>query len=215
MSSVETRYPCPVCLGVTLEKSGIEGGSSFVLDHCTRCGGAWFDHGEVQKLRACTPDDLWKQVARRTGMHAMQCHSCDHLLERSADTCPQCGWAVRLDCPSCGRPMEKAEHAGITLDACQHCRGVWFDHHELVAIWKQEFSAALARRHLPVRGDAAAYVVLDAITMDPFFALYGAHAAGHVLAAGAQAAPGVLEAAGEAAGGLFETIADLIAGIFG
>lgn len=212
MSSVETRYPCPVCLGVTLEKSGIDVPSSFVLDHCRRCGGAWFDRGEVEKLRTGAPEHLWRQIARREGLHAMQCHSCNHLLARNADVCPECGWTVALDCPICLRPMETAEYAGLTLDACRHCQGVWVDHHELIDLWKLEFSAALTRRTGMAEG--AAWVFADAVT-DPFVLFYGADAAAHVLGAGVPATPEVLSAAGDAAGSVFEAIVEFIAGFFG
>ena len=50
----ETRWPCPVCLGVKMEKTVVgkgEGGpDSLTLDHCARCGGMWFELGEVQRL---------------------------------------------------------------------------------------------------------------------------------------------------------------------
>lgn len=208
MSTVETRYPCPVCLGATLEKSGVDVPSSFMLDHCTRCGGAWFDRGEVQKLRTGTPEHLWQQIARREGIHAMQCHSCNQLLDRSAALCSQCGWTVTLDCPICLRPMERGEHGGLHLDACRHCQGVWVDHHELVDLWKLEFSAALTRR--TGMDEAAAWVVADAMT-DPFVLFYGVDAAAHA----AGAAPGMIEAAGDAAGSVFGAIVEFIGGFFG
>ena len=212
MTHVETRYPCPVCLGATLEKTTIDVPSSFVLDHCVRCGGAWFDKGEVHKLRTGTPEHLWKQIARREGLHAMQCHSCSQLLERTNGMCPACGWTVALDCPICLRPMETAEHAGLTLDACRHCMGVWVDHHELLDLWKLEFSAALTRRTGMTEG--AAWVIADAVT-DPFLLYYGANAAGHALSAGVHATPEIIGAAGDAAGSVFEAIAEFIAGFFG
>ncbi|MGQ0814936.1 MAG: zf-TFIIB domain-containing protein [Gemmatimonadota bacterium] len=214
MTKLETRHPCPVCLGATLEKSWIEGSGRFSLDHCTRCGGAWFDHGEVHRLRMCDPTDLWRHMAQRTNVHAMQCHSCDHLLAREEEMCPACGWHVQLDCPVCGEPMMASKHAGVILDACRRCKGVWFDHHELASLWKAEFMAALQRWRVPAAGEGGG-AVLEALAWDPFLVYYAGSAAGHVLSAGASGAPGVIEAAGEAATSVFETIVEIIAGFFG
>jgi Zn-finger nucleic acid-binding protein len=207
----ELKLPCPVCLGSTLQKVEIKGGAHFILDHCVRCGGVWFEQGEVQLLRKASADDLWAQIAEADGVHRMQCHSCSHRLERTERKCTVCGWDVELDCPSCGKAMHSEEHAGIQLEACKDCKGVWFDRHELADIWRDEFNAAVMKRSAGDRPDA---VVFGAVMTDPFMLYYGAHAAGHVLAAGAHAAPAVLEAAGEAASSVFETIVEIISGIF-
>jgi Zn-finger nucleic acid-binding protein len=34
-------------------------------------------------------------------------------------------------CPNCRAPMTPYEHAGVTLDLRQKCRGLWFDTGEL------------------------------------------------------------------------------------
>jgi Zn-finger nucleic acid-binding protein len=176
----------------------------------------WFDHGEVQRLRKYEPEELWQQIAQMEGIHSMQCHGCTTPMKRGVQRCESCGWEVQLDCPSCGAAMQSAEHDGVQLDVCRSCKGVWFDRHELAEIWRMEFSQAMQRR----RGGDAAYasaVLVDVLAYDPFLMFYGAHAAGHVLAAGAQAAthlPEIASAAGEAASSVFETIVELIASIF-
>ncbi|HUP89472.1 MAG TPA: zf-TFIIB domain-containing protein [Longimicrobiales bacterium] len=209
MTNVETRLPCPVCLGVTMQLSPIEGPQPFTLDHCTRCGGAWFDTGEVQQLRQCDPQDFWKHVTDVRDVHQMQCHSCSALLERDAMRCDACGWNNQLDCPRCQRPLTSSEHGGLKLDACKHCRGVWFDRHEFQEIWTLEFSAAVKR------GGAsnAGLIALDVAT-DPFVLWYGADAAGHLLGAGLSAAPEVIGAVGEGAASVFEVIVDIISSFF-
>ena len=217
MTELELRYACPVCLGATLNKSAIETTPPFTLDHCPRCGGVWFDHGEVQRLRKCAPERLWQRVAQIEGVHRMQCHSCTSPLERGDSRCEACGWEVELDCPSCGAAMESGQHDGVHLDVCRKCKGVWFDRHELAEIWRIQFNAALQRRHSGEVAHGSA-VLVEVLAYDPFLAFYGAHAAGHVLSAGAQAAgslPDVAAAAGDAAASLFETIAEIIGGIFG
>jgi Zn-finger nucleic acid-binding protein len=227
---METRFPCPVCLGVTMEKTPVrtasaDHGGTLLLDHCPRCGGAWFEAGEVQRLRAGRPEELWAAIAPRREPYRMQCHSCETILDRDAATCPGCGWRNVLDCPVCQRPMKTATHADVRLDACGSCRGVWFDHAELEHVWRQEFAASLAkrRRGLTARSAAAdgSLILLDALAWNPWLAIEGAHLAGHAVAAGAEvvaqapeAIGAVAGAAGDAAAGVFETIVEIISGLF-
>jgi Zn-finger nucleic acid-binding protein len=250
--TTETRYPCPVCLGVKMEKIVLATGAlqatslesrpraphhagvsdDLVLDHCARCGGVWFEAGEVQRLRRCEAELLWREIVRRDGAHVMLCHSCRSPLARHEPECGVCGWRVELDCPTCARPLDAAEQDGMLLDYCRHCKGVWFDHAELAGIWRLEMDAAVARRRsrtTRVRDtalDDGADALLTALYFDPFLLYYGAHAAGHVAGAAAEGlahvAGGSAEAmgeiagaAGEAASGLFETIVEIIGGIFG
>jgi Zn-finger nucleic acid-binding protein len=37
-----------------------------------------------------------------------------------------------IKCPRCEREMDKAEIAGIQLDVCLTCMGIWFDIRELM-----------------------------------------------------------------------------------
>lgn len=212
MTKLEARLACPVCLGATLEKVRVTE-SDLTLDFCARCGGVWFDAGEIHQLRASDPQQLWQRIARREGVFAMMCHSCNTPLERDQQICGNCQWYVTLDCPQCRDMMESGAHAGISVDACKTCKGVWLDHHELETLWRAEFTAALQRRNLTAREGGAA--VLDVLAFDPFGAYYLAHLAGHAVAGGVDVAPAVLDAAGEAASGLFETIVEIIGGIFG
>jgi Zn-finger nucleic acid-binding protein len=235
MTELELRHPCPVCLGVTQEKLRFElpaaakattGRLELVLDHCARCGGVWFGHGEVQQLRRVDANLLWTRIARRTEVHRMQCHHCHAPVLRSASHCPNCRWNLALDCPICARTMNRVEQDGLRLDVCRTCKGVWFDHDELAAIWKLEATALLKRRQ---DSDPHAVVLLEALTFDPFLTYYGLSAAGHVAGGAIEAlahvpgalanAPGAIagaaEAAGEVASSVFETIVELIGGLFG
>src|SRR5436853_562362 len=49
-SPLESKMPCPVCLGVTMTKVtlGAGGKNALTLDHCGRCGGIWFDGGDLE-----------------------------------------------------------------------------------------------------------------------------------------------------------------------
>ena len=228
---MEVRLACPVCLGVKLSKvrlpiapAAADAARELVLDHCGRCGGVWFDAGEVQQLRRCDPGALWSAVVQREGVHAMQCHACSAHVPRTVEACPACGWKVRLDCPHCQKQMEISTDAGLRLDYCRHDRGVWFDHDELADIWKIEANALMERRARA--GEAGG--VLDVLMYDPFAMYYGIHAAGYVVGGAAEmlshapealaAAPeAMIEVAGaatEVAGSLFETIVEIISSLF-
>lgn len=225
MTRLETRYPCPVCLGVKMEKVTLAAAEAgLTLDHCPRCGGVWFEKGEVQLLRRTDATALWREIVQREGVHSMQCHSCRTHLARTERACHACGWNVELDCPVCDRPMRIAEQNGLHLDYCTHCQGVWFDHDELTGIWKMQVDALVKRRGSRALDTAGDIVLLDLLLYDPFVMYYGIHAAGHAAGAAANALAGsgsvevigeVAGAAGEVASGLFETIVEIIGGIFG
>lgn len=222
--SFAPRYPCPVCLGVQMEKTPVGAkGSQVVLDWCRRCGGIWFEAGEVQRVRSGREQDLWKRVARQKRPFRMQCHACHVPMDRNADACSVCGWRNRIDCPECRQPLETRTHQGLTLDVCRSCKGVWFDHAELAAIWTLSLSAAVERhRGEPgVTSDDGSDVLVAALLYSPDLVFYGAYAAGHVAGAGVEvlanapeAAIGAAEVVGEAAGGVFDVILEIIGGIF-
>ena len=223
MPELAIRYPCPVCLGVQMQKTPVgPRGSQVVLDWCRRCGGIWFEAGELLRVRNRAPDELWKRVARRKRRFNMQCHSCLAWMDRGTEKCPACGWRNRIDCPQCQRQIEPRTHQGLTLDACNGCKGVWFDHDELAAIWTMSLAAALERRSgaeaVAVDGGVG---LVDVLVYSPDLVFYGAHAAGHVVGASAEllahapeAAIGAVEVVGEAAGSVFEVILSIIGGIF-
>lgn len=218
MSELETRWPCPVCLGVKLEKLPI-GSSGLVLDHCTRCGGMWFELGEVRALGGENRATLWEAVERRDDIHHARCHSCEAYYPRDAEECPVCETKARLDCPTCDRRMKQVAHDDLVLDVCKRCKGVWFDRHELEGIWSLERDKLVARyrdqgKVARVARDGSE-VLLESLIWAPDLVVYGAYAAGRVASAALESAPEIGEVVVEAAGGVFETIVEIIAGIFG
>jgi Zn-finger nucleic acid-binding protein len=227
MTVLETRYPCPVCLGVKMEKVTVaqtDGRAALTLDHCPRCGGVWFEKGEVQQLRRIDATALWREIVQREGVHTMQCHGCRTHMSRTDARCGACGWDATLHCPDCDQPMCVAEQNGMRLDYCTRCKGVWFDHDELTGIWKMEVNALMRRRGSRTLDAAGDVILLDVLLYDPFVMYYGIHAAGYAAGAAADAVAGsggvevvgeVAGAAGEVASGLFETIVEIIGGIFG
>jgi Zn-finger nucleic acid-binding protein len=233
MPELAPRYPCPVCLGVTMEKVRIGESAPVEVDHCRRCGGVWFEYGEVSRLRAHPSDALWSQIARRGEEAVTPCHDCHAPFARSLEACPACGCGNVLDCPSCDRPMHRESRAGLHLDVCRACRGAWFDHGELDGIWNEQAAVALGRRPatapLARTGEAAGDVLLDVLWFAPDLAVHGVvgaahlasgigHAAAHIpelAGAAPEAAIVMVEVAGEAAGSVFEIIVGILEGLFG
>jgi Zn-finger nucleic acid-binding protein len=228
MRELEPRYPCPVCLGVRLEKTRVGPRGELVLDSCRRCGGIWFELGEVQRLKRFRPQTLWDRVGLRDEPFRMQCHGCHVPMDRNAATCPTCEWRNTVDCPVCDRPMEAQTHEGLRLDTCRNCKGVWFDHVELAAIWSLAVDRVARQRApgtspatLPSGPDDGAAVVMYALAYSPEVVLYGARAAGYAVSVSAEAlanapeaAIGLIGGAGEAAASVFETVLDIISGLF-
>jgi Zn-finger nucleic acid-binding protein len=230
MPEPAVRWPCPVCLGVMMEKVRVGAESPVEIDHCRRCGGAWFEYGEVARMRMQPAAALWNRVARRRAEAVPPCHGCHAPLPRRLAECPACGWKAVLDCPHCDRPMERATREGLCLDVCRKCKGAWFDHPELDEIWSQQAAMALERRPaaatLASAGYGAGDVLLDVLFWAPDLAFAGfagathavsavAHAVPELAGAAPEAAVAAVEAAGEAAGGVFKTIVGILDGIFG
>ncbi|MEK6612082.1 MAG: zf-TFIIB domain-containing protein [Gemmatimonadota bacterium] len=204
----EARLPCPVCL-VAMEKATFDGAVGVLtLDHCTRCGGVWFGPGEVQQLARRAPAELWAQIAPRRDAVRPPCHGCGTPLDRDLPRCPACHRANDLACPTCDEVMTRRAHQGLTLDVCQRCRGIWFDHHELAALWRLNLAEA-ARRHgrgtdaLGIGGD----VLMDAMIWTPGLVLHGA-------AGAAQVGGAAIEVVGSAAEGVFSAVLDIISSLF-
>jgi Zn-finger nucleic acid-binding protein len=222
MADIGTRWPCPVCLGATMEKVAVHGQDHLTVDHCPRCGGLWLERGEVGRLRARPEKALWAQVDRREAPRP-RCHSCHAHLDPDVDECPACGHRVQLLCPPCQHPMDRARYGELTLDVCARCKGVWFDHHELAAIWKLQLGDALTvRRSAPGESvELASYVLLDALMWHPGLLYYGAAGAAQAASAAVQGianapeiAVGAVEAVGEAAEGVFEVVMGVVAALF-
>lgn len=209
---LETRWPCPVCVGVMMEKHHVDAhAQSVTLDYCPRCGGLWFDRGEVGQLsrhRESAVHPLVIDAAKRVNP---PCQGCGTPLDRNAEKCGVCSRRNVLSCPVCDETMERREHDGLVLDVCRRCHGVWFDNAELSAIWRIKLAEAKGDLRRRGRGSEVAAVggdvLLSAMFWTPDLVLYGGMAAGH--AAGAAA-----EVVGDAAGGVFESVMEIISGLF-
>lgn len=227
MPEMATRYPCPVCLGVMMDTVRIGDGAALEIDHCARCGGVWFDAGEIERLRTFASAALWSRIARREADAVTPCHGCHAPLDRGAEKCAACGRKNVLDCPVCDRRMERRAVGGIHVDSCRRCKGVWLDHRELDTVWQAAAIATLpaagdglrtgGQRAAETAGDVALNVMWYAPDVAAHTVIGAAHAASHlpaVVAAAPEAAVHLAGAAGDAAGGIFEAIAAIFEAIF-
>lgn len=210
--SLETRWPCPVCLGVLMEKKQFDSrAGGLTLDYCTRCGGLWFERGEAGQLARRDPGLVQELVFDPADRVRPPCQGCQAPLDRDAEKCAACGRRNVLDCPVCDEPMQRRPTHGLVLDVCTRCQGVWFDNAELSAIWRLKFAEATAAARSRGRGsDAMAVggdVLLSAMFWTPDLVIYGGMAAGHVAGA-------ALDVAGSAAEGVFATVMEMISGLF-
>ena len=207
---LETRWPCPVCVGVLMEKKHVPGpGRGLTIDFCPRCGGIWFDRGEVGEVARQDYSVLAGMVLDPATRINPPCQKCRTPLDRNADKCAVCGWKNVLKCPVCDREMERRPVQGVTLDFCRKCQGVWFDNAELTVIWRMN-TAALANKRRGNAGIVAAEgadLAFNALFWAPDLVVHGGMAAAEGLGAAA-------EVAGSAAEGIFSAIVELIGGLF-
>jgi Zn-finger nucleic acid-binding protein len=192
------------------------------LDYCRRCGGIWFDAREVDRLRQCQPQALAAHVVLGEPAHRMKCHACHASMPRNADHCLACQWKNVILCPTCARPLQPVEQAGVKLDVCRHCRGAWFDNVELAAIWNRKVETLARRggRGLTAGEVAGDYFLLDAFLWMPHLGLHSMGGGASVVDAAASAggiaevAGSAVEGVGDLAGSVFESIASLLGDLF-
>jgi len=88
------------------------------VDICIRCGGTWFDGGELAAYLSLVDYDKVKDAPPTIGQPV------------PVSLRPE----ARRPCPRCDVPMRKMNYAfdsGIILDKCPDCAGVWADKGEL------------------------------------------------------------------------------------
>jgi Zn-finger nucleic acid-binding protein len=91
---LETRWPCPVCVGVLMEKTHIGPRAELTLDFCPRCGGLWFDKGEVGHLARREQSIVHHLVLEPRDRVRPPCQGCGAPLDREAEKCA--AWRLNL-----------------------------------------------------------------------------------------------------------------------
>jgi Zn-finger nucleic acid-binding protein len=62
-----------------------------------------------------------------------------------------------VDCPNCGATLRERDRAGIKVDFCPDCKGVWLDRGELDKIIQRELGDAEEEERAEQPARAAAY----------------------------------------------------------
>ena len=199
---------CPVCLGVRLAKATVLTNDELQLDYCRRCGGMWFDRGEVDQLSKCSPKALKTTILLTQEADRMRCHSCQASIDRSSDSCPACGWLNRISCPVCASELKSTKQGKLTLDVCSKCQGIWFDNTELASIWNDavaSFTGGESQKSEP-RDRFFLDSVLDVFILDSIIPSGAVDAVGGLISSAPGAAGSIVEGAGGVAGSIFEAM---------
>ncbi len=107
---------CPVCKEeplIGLEHDEIE------VDYCVQCHGVWLDASEADLI---------------FGDHDV----CMTFMTSGHKPAP--GQGRQLDCPICGKPMERdaaGEDNPVIYDRCKTGDGLWFDEGELARVLRE------------------------------------------------------------------------------
>lgn len=98
---------CPKCPATPMQTREV---GTLKLDECPRCGGRWYDLGE---LAASVKDPPAFRKAAAAGP----------LRPRPG----------RAPCPRCGKPMTNGGLVNefLRVDLCPACRGFWLDKNEI------------------------------------------------------------------------------------
>jgi Zn-finger nucleic acid-binding protein len=101
---------CPRC-HVATEPVSIQ---SIRLDRCPRCGGTWYDAGELRLLKDRAADGDYRWI--------------DFDLWRDTDKF-RAGEQEGLACPKDGTTMTTVRYgeSDVLINICLECRGVWLD----------------------------------------------------------------------------------------
>lgn len=110
---------CPRCESPLQEETIKDISNSIQVDACHKCGGTWFDKGELE------------QIDKIVELSIIE-------IRKIPDKQSQ---FKKLHCPSCNLhpKMSKLEHQRdkkVIIDYCQVCKGIWLDKGELEAIQK-------------------------------------------------------------------------------
>ncbi len=105
---MSTQLVCPACRA-TLDTL-FDDKLKLEVDRCLNCNGLWFDGEELGRFLR----------SRQLKEGAME----DSMVSQAHPETDR-------ECPRCDEPLTKVRVNQTTLDRCQRCSGLWFDHGEL------------------------------------------------------------------------------------
>lgn len=106
---------CPACRNIAL-KAQTDPVTRLEIDSCPSCRGLWFDAHELQRF--LKSDNLKTRFMWSEAVEPLA--SVGYVINTTRRTCPRCKVA-----------MAEKLYAGVTLDFCNQCEGLWFDDGEV------------------------------------------------------------------------------------
>ena len=88
-----------------------------IVDKCPTCHGIFFDKGELESISSIV--EIFQNC---------------NLDENDIDTISEYEKKRHLLCPDDMNEMYNREIAGITVDICPVCKGIWLDDGEIIAL---------------------------------------------------------------------------------
>ena len=122
-----SRGNCPKCGAALKPEEGALRGRA-----CSSCAGTWFDVLRLESLPE--RNSLAHEVV--TVYSAL-----------AAQDLPSAG----LDCPACGRDLERGEYGRVEVDLCDDCKGLWFDRFELEGVLDPTTTRPCPKCEAPMR----------------------------------------------------------------
>lgn len=104
---------CPVCK-TALTKEFIH---NETVDRCKQCNGIYFDKGELENIS-----------------HIIRLFQQSNMDEQEIKTGALARHTRHVKCPVDDETMEAYGLAGIIVDICPHCDGIWLDDGEIQAL---------------------------------------------------------------------------------
>ncbi|MHB2019384.1 MAG: TFIIB-type zinc ribbon-containing protein [Candidatus Xenobia bacterium] len=104
-------YACVACRGVALKHyvDHVDGGGVYA---CEACWGLWFDGHTLHDF-----------------LHSRRLKT-RFIISEATEPLESVGYTIDTHvrrCPKCRVELESGVHAGVEIDACRRCQGLWFD----------------------------------------------------------------------------------------
>lgn len=104
---------CPTC-DIPLKEGGLHGEK---VDKCTECGGIFFDKGELESI-----------------LKIVRLYQSIKLDEPDIPNISDTEIKRIVKCPADLASMDPVIIAGVTIDICPKCKGIWLDRGEIVVL---------------------------------------------------------------------------------
>jgi Zn-finger nucleic acid-binding protein len=146
---------CPRCVGLPMERMRTLRGE---LDCCKGCRGHWVGGPSLSQATAAVAE--WVQRPRPPGSCAQRLH----VLRPGQAVCSHCP-QPRLRCPACTVLLTPVRVAGVAVDVCLECPGVWLDAGELITLTRAREGVPVLRESGVARRDGRVEVVDGALDL--------------------------------------------------